>query len=98
MATHWALRSCQCKIIMTQDRAGEIVMETWEQKCALHKDVIDEQLLDTLLTHDRQWNDSLTGTLAEINTKVSTLKSAEYTRIKKLGDGLRNANFRANKS
>ena len=93
MATEWSLQSCQCKIKITKNEQGNLELVKWIQKCALHKDVIDEQLLDTLLTHDRQWNASLTGTSKEMNIELSTLKSAEYSRIKKLGNVEKNANF-----
>jgi hypothetical protein len=70
-------------------------MESWKQKCALHKDVNDEQLLDTLLTHDRQWNDILSGDSTDKSNELNTLKSRENARIKKLGNALKNVNYRS---
>jgi hypothetical protein len=86
---NWKLDSCQCVIIINRD-ATKLV--GWNQKCALHKDVADEELFNTLLTHNRQWNTQLSGNMEKQNSQMTSFKVAECKRIKKLGDILRNTN------
>ena len=86
MATEWRLSSCECIVVIQKDGQGGLELVDWKQKCHIHKDVIDGDLLSTLITHDTQWNALLTGTNHENTLNLLAYKNTEIDRIKALGD------------
>lgn len=82
MATDWNLHSCLCKVKFKKNEQGNLELVKWMEKCVLHKDVADGDLLSTLIAHDTQWNGQ-SGDIPE-------LKKTECDRIKSLGDVLKN--------
>lgn len=85
----WALHSCLCEITLAKE-GDSFTLDSWQQKCALHKDVVDGRLLDALFTHDRQWNSQLSGTQVDKTNDLIAFKNTECDRIKALGDVVRN--------
>lgn len=52
---NWFADTCQCKIIF--ESSGETFVD-WIQKCHIHKDVPDNDLLSTVLAHNHANNDT----------------------------------------
>ncbi len=72
----WSPDSCQC--ILELDMPDKTLIRTI-QKCQLHKDKIDSEILSTVHTHNKSYN-----TLA-----LEPQRRTEYNRIKNLGNPIK---------
>lgn len=72
LTTGWNLDSCICKIIIKKDQEENLILDSWKQKCQVHKDESDGNLLAAVIVHNRSFPDP-------------TLRAAEKIRIIALG-------------
>ena len=87
MPTRWTLNTCDC-IVIISGTDGETFVN-WEQKCNEHKDLNDQALLDTILTHHRQYADQV-GDTARQKADHATDRATEKARIRATGAPVRN--------
>lgn len=74
--------TCDCVIIVDPQFSR---LETWEQKCQIHKNINDNALLNVILAHNKGHNNPTQTRLDTI-----TKKANERKRIRDLGAPIRN--------
>lgn len=74
--TQWSLDSCQCILVI--DMPDKTLARTI-QKCQLHKDLTDAEILSTVQTHNKSYN----------TEALQPQRRTEYARIKALGNPIK---------
>ena len=83
MNKEWQPDTCDCRIVLDD---SNYTFVSWNRRCALHKTVDDQALLDAVMAHNRTYSSKLSDTATEAEIlKNQTEKKTEQERILALG-------------
>ena len=56
MTIRWSPNSCQCILDIESDISGNVTLTAIRTACALHQNIADNEILGTILQHNRQFD------------------------------------------
>lgn len=90
MTLEWVSDCCDC-ILGIEKRGANWELIEWKEKCALHKNITDSDLVQEVLTHNNSFKTVFSSPPTDAEKAQNTsAKRTEQKRIRDLGASVKN--------